>query len=309
MHKAVELVVVGSIGLDTIETPWARHEEILGGSVSYACAGASFFAPVGMVGVVGTDFPAHCEALYRKFGIDLRGLQKAEGKTFRWSGVYEADMNNRRTLLTELNVFASFMPQLPEDYRRAPFLFLANISPALQLHVLSQVNSPKFVAADTMDLWINTARGPLMEVIAAVDMITLNDSEARLLAGEHNLVKAAKKIMGWGPEYVVIKKGEHGAMLFSPGGVFVVPAFPLEAVHDPTGAGDTFAGGFMGALTELGRVDHLSIRRAMAYGSVVASFGVEAFSLERLQKLNRTEIEHRFNAFADLTHLPVPTGA
>jgi sugar/nucleoside kinase (ribokinase family) len=212
-------------------------------------------------------------------------------------------MNNRKTLLTDLNVFASFMPELPEDYRRAPFLFLANISPELQLHVLSQAASPKFVAADTMDLWINVAREPLMEVIAAVDMITLNDAEARLLSGEHNLVKAAKKIMGWGPDYVVIKKGEHGAMLFSASGVFVVPAFPLEAVHDPTGAGDTFAGGFMGALTERGLVDQPSIRRAMAYGSVVASFGVEAFSLDRLQKLDRAEIEHRFKAFADLTHM------
>ncbi len=304
MTKTVELVVVGSIGLDTIETPWARHEEILGGSVSYACAGASFFAPVGMVGVVGEDFPAECEAVYEGFGIDLRGLQKAAGKTFRWSGVYEADMNHRRTLLTELNVFADFQPVLPEDYRQAPFLFLANIAPALQLHVLSQIRSPRFVAADTMDLWINTAREPLLEVIAAVDLLALNDAEARLLSGEHNLVKAAKKIMKMGPDYVVLKKGEHGAMLFSPRGVYVAPAYPLEVVHDPTGAGDTFAGGFMGSLAESGRVDAESIRRAMAYGSVVASFGVEAFSLDRLRRLDRTQIEARFKEFAALTHLP-----
>lgn len=305
MNKNVELVVVGSIGLDTIETPWARQEEILGGSVSYACAGASFFAPVGMVGVVGTDFPAECEAIYKGFGIDLRGLRKAEGRTFRWSGVYEADMNHRRTLLTELNVFADFQPELPVDYRKAPFLFLANIAPALQLHVLSQVDSPRFVAADTMDLWIHTAREKLMEVIGAVDMLALNDSEARMLSGEHNLVKAARKIMGWGPEYVVLKKGEHGAMLFSPSGVYVAPAYPLEVVLDPTGAGDTFAGGFMGALAENGKVDASSIRRAMAYGSVVASFGVEAFSLDRLRKLDRVQIEERLNDFAALTFLPL----
>jgi len=301
--KSVQLVVVGSVGLDTIETPMARCEEILGGSVSYACAAASFFVPTGMVGVVGSDFPPQHTALYRKFGIDLKGLKQVEGKTFRWSGVYEADMNNRRTLATELNVFGSFMPELPDDYRDAPFLFLANISPELQLHVLQQVKAARFVAADTMDLWINIARAPLMEVIAAVDLLTLNESEARLLAGEHNLVKAAKKIMGWGPEYVIVKKGEHGAMLFSSDGVFVVPAHPLEAVNDPTGAGDTFAGGFMGALAAEGKIGPAAIRKAMVYGSVVASFGVEAFSLERLEHLTRGEIEHRFRAFQRMISL------
>ena len=301
--KDVQLVIVGSIGLDTIATPWARREEILGGSVSYACAAASFFAPVGMVGVVGSDFPDACVDIYRKFGIDLLGLQRSDGRTFRWSGVYEADMNSRRTLLTELNVFGSFMPVLPAAYRRAPFVFLANISPDLQLHVLSQVESPKFVAADTMDLWINTAREPLMKLIRRVDLLTLNESEARLLAGEHNLVKAARGILEWGPAYVLIKKGEHGAMLFSRHGAAVIPAFPLEHVLDPTGAGDTFAGGLMGALAEYGAADQMTLRRAMAYGAVVASFGVEAFSLERLQKLNRAEIEERMGAYRQLTHL------
>jgi sugar/nucleoside kinase (ribokinase family) len=281
----------------------ARCEEILGGSVSYACAAASFFVSTGMVGVVGSDFPSQHTELYRQFGIDLKGLKQVEGKTFRWSGVYEADMNNRRTLATDLNVFGSFMPELPDDYRDTPFLFLANISPELQLHVLQQVRTPRFVAADTMDLWIKIARSSLMEVIAAVDLLTLNESEARLLAGEQNLVKAAKKIMGWGPEYVIVKKGEHGAMLFSPAGVFVMPAYPLEVVHDPTGAGDTFAGGFMGALADQGTVDPASLRRAMAYGSVVASFGVEAFSLERLQRLTRGELEHRFRAFLNMISL------
>lgn len=299
----VKLVVVGSIGLDTIETPHARKEEILGGSVSYACAGASFFSPTGMVGVVGTDFPEPCIDVYRKFGIDLAGLQKAHGKTFRWSGVYEQDMNNRRTLATDLNVFGKFMPELPDDYARAPFLFLANISPELQLHVLSQSKSAEFVAADTMDLWINIARNPLMDVIGAVDLLTLNESEARLLSGENNLVRAARKILDWGPDYVIIKKGEHGAMLFSRGGIFIVPAYPLEVVHDPTGAGDTFAGGFMGALSERGEVSEAAIRKAMSYGSVVASFGVEDFSLDRLQKLSRHDIETRFHAFRTLTHI------
>ncbi len=301
--KPVQLVVVGSVGLDTIETATARCEEILGGSVSYACAAASFFVPAGMVGVVGSDFPAAHTALYGKFGIDLKGLKQVEGKTFRWSGVYETDMNNRRTLSTELNVFGSFMPELPADYRDTPFLFLANISPELQLHVLQQVKKPRFVAADTMDLWINMARENLMKVIASVDLLTLNESEARILTGEHNLMKAARKIMGWGPEYLIVKKGEHGAMLFSPAGVFVVPAWPLEVVCDPTGAGDTFAGGFMGALAEQGAIDPIAMRKAMVYGSVVASFGVEAFSLERLERLTRGEIEHRFRTFQNMISL------
>ena len=301
--KELQLVIVGSIGLDTVETPWARREEILGGSVSYACAAASFFSSVGMVGVVGGDFPSTCMDLYRRFGIDLLGLQQVAGKTFRWSGVYESDMNSRRTLLTELNVFGSFLPQLPAAYRRAPFVFLANISPDLQLHVLSQAEAPKFVAADTMDLWINTAREPLMKVIRAVDLLTLNESEVRLLAGENNLVKAARRILEWGPKHVIVKKGEHGAMLFSPAGTAVIPAFPLEDFLDPTGAGDAFAGGLMGALAEQGVVDAAALRRAMAYGTVVASFGVEAFSLERLQRLSRAEIEERMGLYRQLTQL------
>lgn len=301
--KPVNLVVVGSIGIDTIETPETRKQDILGGSVSYACAAASFFARTGMVGVVGADFPDAFMSVYRDFSIDLRGLQTREGKTFRWAGVYEKDMNNRRTISTDLNVLASFMPDLPPDYTAAPFLFLGNISPELQLHVLSQARAVRFAAADTMDLWINISREPLMQVIAAIDLLTLNESEARLLTGEHNLVKAARTILGWGPRYVIIKKGEHGAILFSEAGICVVPAFPLESVLDPTGAGDTFAGGLMGALSEEGEVSEAAIRRAMAYGSVAASFGVEAFSLDRLRKLTRREIEHRYEAFRRLTQI------
>lgn len=301
--RPIKLVVVGSIGLDTIETPNARKLDILGGSVSYACAASSFFTHTGMVGVVGTDFPESCLAAYRHFGIDLRGLQQAEGKTFRWSGVYEQDMNNRRTIATELNVFGNFMPELPEDYRQAPYLFLANISPELQLHVLEQAKGARFIAADTMDLWINIARKPLMEVIGKVDLLTLNESEARLITDENNLVKAAKKILTWGPDYVVIKKGEHGAMMFSQTGIFIVPAYPLEVVHDPTGAGDSFAGGFMGALSHSVEVSEGVIRKALCYGSVVASFGVEDFSLDRLQRLNLDEIEYRMDTFRRLTHV------
>lgn len=289
----VDLAIVGSIGLDTIETTAVRREELLGGSVSYACAAASFFARVGMVGVVGTDFPPEYEALYRRFGIDLSGLAKAEGRTFRWSGVYEEDMINRRTLSTELNVFESFSPELPENYRDAPFILLGNISPELQLHVLSEARCPKLVVADTMDLWINIAREPLDKLIAKVDMLTLNDSEARLLTGEHNLKTCAAQIRDMGPRYVVIKKGEHGAMLVSDEGLFLVPAYPVDEVHDPTGAGDSFAGAFMGVLARSGKTDDSAVREALLYGAVVASFGVESFSLEGLANLTHVDIDAR----------------
>lgn len=301
--ESVQLVVVGSIGIDTIETPAERRENILGGSASYACAAASFFAKVGLVGVVGTDFPLEYTNLYRQLGIDIEGLQTMEGHTFRWTGVYEANMDNRRTICTELNVFASFKPDLPPSYRGAPFVFLANISPQLQLHVLSQVRKPRFVAADTMDLWINTAREPLMEVIRRVDALTMNESEARHLSGEHALLKAARSLLALGPKYVVIKKGEHGSILFSKDDVFLMPAFPLEEVRDPTGAGDCFAGGFMGALASVGKVTRAAICRAMMYGNIVASFGVEEFSLDPLAKLNLEQIEERASLFRRMTHL------
>ncbi len=289
----VDLVIVGSIGLDTIETTATRREDLLGGSVSYACAAASFFTRVGMVGIVGTDFPAQYEELYGTFGVDLSGLVKAEGKTFRWSGVYEEDMINRRTLSTELNVFESFTPELPENYRDAPYILLGNISPELQLHVLAEARNPEFVVADTMDLWINIAREPLDELIGKIDMLTLNDSEARLLTGEHNLKTCAAAILDMGPRYVVIKKGEHGAMLVSGEGVFLVPAYPVDEVHDPTGAGDSFAGGFLGILARTGKTDERAVRESLLYGSVVASFGVESFSLDSLAKLTQVDIDAR----------------
>jgi len=299
----VELVIVGSIWLDTIETKEDKREELLGGSVSYACAAASFFTPTGMVGIVGTDFPEAYMDCYLGFGIDLEGLVAEEGKTFRWSGVYEDDMINRRTLSTDLNVFADFAPELPEAYRDAPFILLGNISPELQLHVLSQARAPKFVIADTMDLWINIADEPLMELISKVDMLTLNDSEARLLTQEHNLKTCARKILDMGPEYVVIKKGEHGAMLVTRGGIFLVPAYPVDEVHDPTGAGDSFAGGFMGYLAKQGEVTDRVVREALLCGSVVASFGVEAFSLERLESLTMEDIDGRLAELKQMIQL------
>ena len=291
----VDLVIVGSVGLDTIQTPHAQGDDLLGGSVSYACSAASFFSNVGMVGVVGDDFPASYFELYEGFGINLDGLQRVAGRTFRWSGVYDDDMINRRTLATELNVFADFTPELPAAYRMAPYFLLGNISPELQLHVLDQAEKPQFVVADTMDLWINIAREPLMEVIRRVDMLMLNDSEARLLMGEHNLKKCGARILELGPEYVVIKKGEHGAMLVSKSGIFLVPAYPVDDVRDPTGAGDSFAGGFMGRVAQRGSHDEPDVREALLYGSTVASFGVEEFSLTRMQQLDAGKISERLD--------------
>ena len=292
----VKVVVVGSIGIDTIETPFEKRENVLGGSVSYACGAASLFSSVGMVGVVGDDFPSEFREVYRRFGIDLAGLQTEPGRTFRWSGVYDADMINRQTLSTELNVFETFSPVLPETYTQAPFLLLGNISPELQLHVLSAAGDPTFVVADTMDLWINIAREPLMELLGKVHMLTLNDGEARLLTGKYNLRDCANVIRDWGPRYVAIKKGEHGAMLFSDDGIFLVPAYPVASVQDPTGAGDTFAGGFLGRLAEAGEAGAAQVREALLYGAVVASFGVEDFSLGRLCDLTRGEVEERLGS-------------
>ena len=318
-EKQVNLVVVGSIALDTIATPLAVKNDILGGSVSYACVSASFFTKTGMVGVVGSDFPESCVSLLKAFNVDFQGLQRAEGKTFRWSGVYERDMNTRRTLSTDLNVFASFSPELPTAYRESPFLFLANIAPELQLVVLDQVRSPRFIAADTMDLWIRTAREPLLKLISRVHLLLINDSEARELTGEEHLGKAAQQVLGMGPTYVVIKKGEHGCMLFSRKSVFLLPAYPVDEVHDPTGAGDAFAGAMIGYLSGFvrnsphhaghwdrhgpTRITIASIRRAMVYGTVTASFAVEAFGLDRLVSLERADIDARESQFERMIRL------
>lgn len=295
-----DLVIVGSIGIDTIETPAEKRESILGGSVSYACAAASFFAGTGMVGVVGDDFPDEHTNVFHRFGIDLTGLQRVEGETFRWSGVYEEDMNSRRTLSTDLNVFADFSPELPDAYRGCEFLLLGNISPDLQLHVLDQIAKPRLVMADTMDLWINTTREDLQRVIERVDILTLNDSEAQLLTGMGNIVRAAEKILAMGPETVIIKKGEHGAMLFAGKSIVITPAYPLPDVVDPTGAGDSFAGAFMGSIARDGDVDGAALRQAMLYGSTVASFGVQEFSLDRFKSLSEDDIMHRGEELAGM---------
>lgn len=299
----VDLIIVGSIGIDDIETPAEKREGILGGSVSYACAAASFFSHTGMVGVVGTDFPQEFRDTWSNMNIDLEGLQTVEGGTFRWGGKYHENMDNRDTLFTDLGVFETFSPELPEDYKEAPYLFLGNIHPALQLHVLEQVKDPKFVLIDTMDLWINIAKEDLEKVISKCHMLTLNESEAQLYTGEHSLTQAAKALLELGPEYVLIKKGGNGSMLFTKEDVFLLHAYPLDSFKDPTGAGDTFAGGLMGALCDSGKTDKEAIRQAMVYGSITASFGVEEFSLERLVELDRDQIGIRVAEFKEMCRI------
>lgn len=296
-----KLIVVGSVALDSIATQHASKKDILGGSASFACAAASFFTAAGMVGIVGRDFPARHTALFRRLGIDLAGLRRVRGKTFRWSGVYERDMNVRRTLATHLNVFESFSPELPPGYVNAPFIFLANISPQLQLRVLEQARRPRFVAADTMDLWIKTERKSLEKVIGKVDMLLINDSEALDLTGCRNAVAAAKRLMNMGPSRIVIKKGEHGSMLFSRKSVFLMPAFPVAEVHDPTGAGDSFAGGLMGKLAGLDGLTESCFRQAILAATVMGSFCVEGFSLDGLKNLSKQDIAKRSSALRAMT--------
>jgi cytidine kinase len=297
----MSVLIIGSTALDSIKTPKAENPRLLGGSASHAAVAASFFAPVNLVGVVGQDFPKKYIELYRRHKIDLEGLQILPGKTFHWSGEYEVNMNNRRTLATELGVFETFNPRLPESYQNSAYVLLANIAPALQSHVLTQMRKPKFVVADTMDLWLNIALPDLLKLLKRVDGFVLNDSEARQLTQEDNLMNALKKIHKLGPKYVIIKKGEHGALLSSKQGLFVSPAYPLHRVVDPTGAGDSFVGGMMGYLsTARGSVDD-NIRRGMIYGSVVASFCCEGFGLNFTTKITRKAIDARFKELEKLT--------
>ena len=298
----MSLLITGSIGLDSVKTQLEEHHDLLGGSASYAAIAASFFTPVNLVGIVGEDFPKKYLELYRKHGVNLDGLEIAKGQTFRWSGEYEWNMNNRRTLSIALNVFEKFNPTLPAQYRNAPFVFLANISPQLQLHVLSQVSKPKFVVADTMDLWINIAKDALLELLKKIDCLILNESEARELLKETSLIKAGRALLELGPKYVCIKKGEHGCLLFGQDLFFSAPAYPLEDIHDPTGAGDCFAGAFTGYLAKAGKVDADTLRKAVIYGSVIASFNVEAFSLGRLQTLTPADIDRRYEFFRQMSH-------
>jgi sugar/nucleoside kinase (ribokinase family) len=296
------LLVVGSVGLDDVETRAGKRAVVLGGAASYFSVAASFLAPPRMVAVVGTDFPAEHSALFERHAVDLAGLERVPGKTFRWSGVYAADFLTRTTLDTQLNVFSDFRPKLPAAWKRSDFVFLANIDPTLQLGVLEQTEAPRFVACDTMNFWISGKRPELLRLLARVDMLLLNDEEARQLSGEANLPAAARAIRVLGPSAVVIKRGDAGALLFHEGGVFAAPAFPIENVVDPTGAGDSFAGGFMGWLARTGATTPQTIRTAMILGSVLASFAVEDFSLDRFRSLDLSQIRERFAAFADLVH-------
>jgi len=297
----MSVLIVGSTALDSIKTPHAENPRLLGGSASHAAVAASFFSPVKLVGVVGNDFPKKYLDLYRRHKINLDGLQLRPGKTFHWSGEYEANMNNRRTLLTELGVFETFTPTLPRAHRDTPFVLLANIAPALQHHVLDQMRRPKFVVADTMDLWLNIALKDLLKLLPRLDGFVLNDSEAHQLTKEDNVFTAIKKIHQLGPKYVIIKKGSHGSVLSGPRGHFICPAYPLSAVVDPTGAGDSFVGGLMGYLAAARGSVEANLRRAMIYGSVVASFCCEGFGLTRTTKIKRADIERRVKELEKLT--------
>jgi sugar/nucleoside kinase (ribokinase family) len=297
----MSVLIVGSTALDSIKTPKAENPRLLGGSASHAAVAASYFSPVRLIGVVGDDFPKRYLQLYRRHDIDIAGLQILSGKTFHWSGEYEANMNNRRTLLTELGVFETFTPTLPKSHQATPFVLLANIAPALQHHVLDQMQRPKFVVADTMDLWLNIALPDLLKLIKRLDGFVLNDSEARQLTEEDNVFAALRNIHKLGPKYVIIKKGSHGSILSGPKGLFICPAYPLHKVVDPTGAGDSFVGGMMGYLaTAKGSVDD-NIRRAMVCGSVVASFCCEGFGLNRTTRVKRAHIDQRMRELEKLT--------
>jgi sugar/nucleoside kinase (ribokinase family) len=303
----MSLLVVGSMAFDSIRSPFGEVEKVVGGSATYFSLAASYLAPVRLVSVVGEDFPPEVIRMLGSRSIDTRGLTVAEGRTFHWKGFYEYDLNTAHTVTTELNVFRDFAPVLPEAYRDTPYVFLGNIAPLLQRDILRQVRRPKLVALDTMNYWIESSPGPLREVIEKVDILMVNEGEIRMLTGEYNLVKAARMVIGWGPGRVVIKRGEYGVLHLSDSTMFAAPAYPLETIFDPTGAGDSFAGGFMGYLA--GRAGKELVdsdfRLATMYGSAIASFTVEAFSTERLQNLTPEDISERLGAFLTLTEFRV----
>ena len=297
----MSILVVGSVAYDTVETPFGRAERVLGGSASFFAVAASFFSPVNLVGVVGDDFGEEQLAAFRGRAIDLEGLERMDGKTFHWQGKYSLDLNSRDTICTDLNVFEFFKPKIPARYRGSEVVFLGNIDPVLQRQVLEQVDSPRVVACDTMNFWIHGKPKELRETLKGVQILLINDQEARDLSGEWNIVLAARAIQEMGQSTLVVKKGEHGVLMFSEAGCFSAPALPLEAVFDPTGAGDTFAGGFLGYLAGAGQTGDAALRRAVVMGSTLASFCVEAFSLDRLLKLTRPEIDARYREFEKLT--------
>jgi sugar/nucleoside kinase (ribokinase family) len=299
----MSLLVVGSVAFDAVETPFGKRDKLLGGSATHFAISASFFTDVRVVGVVGGDFTDEEDQVFARRGVDTTDIERLpEGKTFFWRGRYEFDLNMAHTLDTQLNVFAHFKPKLSEASKNSRLVFLGNIQPDLQSEVREQVRGAELVALDTMNYWINTTPDALIEAIKRVNVVIINDAEARQLAVEPNLVKAARKILSWGPNALVIKRGEYGAALFTPETYFAIPAYPLESVFDPTGAGDTFAGGFMGYLASQERIDEAAMRRAMIFGSVMASFNVEEFGTERVQRLTPAEINERFRAFKQMTH-------
>lgn len=295
------VLVVGSVALDSVETPFGKADDVLGGSATFFSAAASLLTPVQLVGVVGTDYPMEKLEPLAARGVDLAGLERADGQSFRWRGRYRHDLNSAETLETHLGVFSRFSPKIPSQFRDAPFVFLGNIDPRLQLDVLNQVTRPQLIACDTMNFWIQSRRPELIDLLGKVDLVMLNDGEARQLSEKVNLVQAASWIMELGPKHVIIKKGEHGALMFSHGHVFFAPAYPLESVFDPTGAGDAFAGGFIGYLARSGDLSEANMRRAVMYGSALGSFAVEKFSTERLMTLTRGEIDSRVRQLRELT--------
>jgi sugar/nucleoside kinase (ribokinase family) len=303
----MSLLVVGSMAFDSIRSPFGEVEKVVGGSATYFSLAASYLAPVRLVSVVGKDFPQHTVRMLSARSIDTKGLKVADGKTFRWKGYYEYDLNTAHTVETELNVFRDFAPVLPEEYRDTPYVFLGNIDPRIQMDMLSQVRNPRLVALDTMNYWIENSPGPLREAIGKADIVIFNESELREISGEYNLVKAARAVMSWGPTRVVIKRGEYGVLHVSDGTMFAAPAYPLETIFDPTGAGDSFAGGFMGYLASRDGSDptEMDYRLATMFGSAIASFTVEAFSTERLENLSQGDIASRVDAFRALTEFRV----
>jgi len=301
------LVVVGSVALDSVYTPFGETADALGGSAVHFSVAASLLHPVHVVGVIGSDYPTGELDRLAGRGIDWSGVERAQGESFRWKGKYSYDLQSRETLETRLGVFAAFRPKLPEAWRSAKFLFLGNIDPELQLEVLAQIHSPELVVCDTMNYWIQGKRTELMTLLGRVDVLLVNDGEARELSGEWNIHKAGRWILANGPKRVVIKQGEYGALLMEPGRTFYVPAYPLEEVFDPTGAGDAFAGGFMGYLAQVGAAEAEQMRRAMVYGSTMGSFAVEGFGIKGFEGVNRNRVEGRVQAFVDLTHVPAAT--
>lgn len=299
----MSLLVVGSVAFDAVETPFGKRDKMLGGSAAHFSISASFFTDVRVVGVVGGDFSREEEEVFIRHGVDTTDLERIpEGKTFLWRGRYDYDLNTAHTLDTQLNVFADFKPKLSDGARRSRLVFLGNIQPDLQREVREQVRGAELVALDTMNLWIEVTREPLLAAIKVVDILIVNDAEARQLTEEPNLIRAAREILSWGPRALIVKRGEYGAALFTAETYFAIPAYPLEAVFDPTGAGDTFAGGFMGYLASQEKLDEAAMRRAMIFGSVMASFNVEEFGTERVQRLTHDEINERFRDFKRMTH-------